>query len=174
MFSSHQEPSQSKERISFPLKTETETFDRSFYHPSLTANQLSTEEIDDTLNQIDQIYRKKEDRIFRGVFFSAFGFVAVQGLSYDWGRYIPYYLRNPLYRGLNTLIFTAGGLHIWNLNRKAKQETVEFLEQANQRTVPKGFRWYFPQSFSKIELYPDYTHDPNQLSIDDNDGSQEI
>jgi len=166
MFSSHQEPSQSKERISFPLNSDTETFDRSFYHPSLTSNRISTEEIEDTLSQIDNIYRKKEERIFRVLFCSIFGTI-VWNLPDKWHFEIEHPKKKEFQRGINVLALAAAGLYIWNHNRKAKKQAGELLEQVNQRTIPKEFRWYFPQSFAKIELYPDYTYDPNKISAND-------
>ena len=166
MFSSNQEPSKSKERITFPLNSETETFDRSFYHPSLTSNKLSTEEIDNTLSQMDNIYKKKEDHIFRVLFCSIFGLV-VWNLPDKWHFEIEHPKKKQFHRGINVLTVTAAGLYIWNHNRKAKKQAGELLEQINQRTVPRGFRWYFPQNFEKIELYPDYTYDPNRVFPND-------
>ena len=141
MFSSHQESIHYSEgRIIFPLCRDKETFDRRFYHPSLTANQLSTEEVNRTLSQVDQIYRQKEEHIFRTVFFSTLGFVFFQACAHEWRASIPYFLRKPLYRGINTFIFASTGLYIWNHNKKSKKQASELLERANERTVPKGFR----------------------------------
>ena len=175
MFSPHEEPGLSKEMISFPLVTERETFDRSFYHPSLTANQLSTEEIDNTLSQIERIYRKKEEHIFGTVLCGTFGLFLFHLSAYRFdNRFsVRYLLRRPLYRGINTLLFTAAGLYIWNQNSKAQDQAADLLEQVNKKTLPKGFRWYFPHSFSKIDLYPDDTYDPNQISTDENDRDQD-
>ncbi len=157
MFSSYEEPTQSEEGIIFPLCIDTESFDRSFYHPSITANQLSTEEVEDTLSQIDKIYREKEDHIAPTLFCGAFARFYLYYHGIGWRR-------TPASRGVNALILTSMSLYLWNDNRKAKDKACELLEQANQRIVSKGFRWYFPQSFSQIELYPDYSYDPNQLS----------
>ncbi len=170
MFSAYQEPSQSEERITFPFSTEKDIFDRSFYNPSLTTNQLSTEEVDDTLGQIDKIYRDRGDDVLRTIFFGVFGCLAFQRGAYRWHPYA-YQVAKPFYLGANALIFAATGLYIWRHNKKAKNKTGKLLEQANQRILPKGFRWYFPQNLSKIELYPDNTYDANQFS--DNDDCKE-
>ncbi len=168
MFSAYQEPSHSSERISFSMNSETERFDRSFFQPSLTANQLSTEEINETLGQIDEIYRDKEVYVVRTVFYGIVGCLAFQRCAYRWHPYA-YQARKRFYLGANALIFATTGLYIWEYNREAKEKAGKLLEEANKRIFPKGFRWYFPQNFSKIELYPDDTYDPkddpNKLSL---------
>ncbi len=158
--------------ISFPLNTKEETFDRSFYQPYLTANQLSTKEVEDTLSQIDKIYRKKEEHNALTLFISAFGWTVFRGRGHSWWPSALYNLVPPhinINRAGDALFFSSICLYLWNKNRKAKDKACDLLEWANQRTVPKGFRWYFPNHFEKIELYADYSYDPNQLSTDDNE-----
>jgi len=160
------DPFQSRGKITFFMNPDTNTFDKSFYNPSMTDNKIDTDEINTVLSQIDYVYREHK-RVQSGAFiFPLFPILFIA--AYAKQQNLTLRQVGPVTLGLSVLSAAGLGFFTWkNGIRRAEKEAKELMNQANRIYVPIGFRWNLPNAFEKVELCSDYKYWTSKKAIND-------